>query len=1141
MKKLFLILLILPIGLLADDWIFTVENTTMVTAYFNIFNAIAALFKNDSYIDLLRLAFLIGGFFVFAKGVLAAWEGSASAHILSPYGKYLAVGVALLTLIFSQTSTLWIEAKELPTYCPGAAAGTPATTAFAVELPSVLAYVFKFTNTIGTELTYLAEAAFTNPSNPAGSAAMSDSDGYLGSLKATIGLLNINPSYVTLSKRDEAMADKATDFVQDFRMFYQSCITQNNQNQGSEGRDQDYKIMNSKDIMKTIDAYIGSNSPDTGFQFSSGKYPGNAYTNIYGVPKTCRAVWTDLKSTEGAIAKFAAKMCSVYPNMNGGVFELITGTYGTGAALEMTGIGIQAGLINAIKASNKYDSIGIQGGGSFTAGESRASTNLEQLSTASYMAEMIPYLQMTMRAVLYAFFPFVFVVVLLPGGLTVLAQYLQTMIWIELWTPTAAIVNMFINLRVKDTVGEEYSKEGLTLMTSVDMLSEANTIAGVGAVLYLSIPPLTWLILKGSGQMLGGMLSSHSAGFAKNLSENKKGEDLKTAEAMRATNNDRASKNMSALSYGEMTHYESLRAGNQAAGNLLAGMQSGLGADKSAAYQKTGEALETALSKREALGGDKNVVQSKATSDTVVAKNQQDINKALGYGNDKGSDFSRIQELSKYQAAQELAKTESGQKFLKEMGVLDNKNDINKDAINNMTDTQAAEVRNNLIDSEIKQKVLGTGIGKDGEAQAKKNANTKANEEDVKLKTDAILQKEFSNKFRATTGANEMITKILTDSKFQEKYGNEDRATQEAIAKTYAIESVKAQFGNSYKSAAGQGANTGESNRRENAALGKVLNDVNANDHIDSVAFKKMTELKKDNIVLGQFGGNPESASDIVSKTKGMKEAGEIHVADKKQDVNQSQAANAIYDKETMANLYSTTLSKNLAGINSKIADQWSKIDNNRTTDGTALNENLEKSLMNELNGMYGERRDIINGTTAAFTANKNLHFNNSKENDSLGAILSIGNKMQSDSPIARDVNDNLLGTYAYLGLATRSDKAVVGEDGSVNTFTNELTDSQQKSALEVNKENLLSTATATGFAYNGYVNGFNEVVAKQLKVDTGVNINTGNAPGYFLGNNMENASNLSFIQAKFIEAGVNIGTANSIMMVGKTTTNIPK
>lgn len=133
------------------------------------------------------------------------------------------------------------------------------------------------------------------------------------------------------------------------------------------------------------------------------------------------------------------------------------------------------------------------------------------------MAQMLPYLQMTMRAVLYAFFPFVFITVLLPGGLKVLGQYAQTLIWIELWGPTAAIVNMFVNMQVKAEVASKYNEIGLTYMSSIDMIGEANTIAGVGAMLYLSIPALTWLIISGSGQMLGNLASGVSGKFSKSF------------------------------------------------------------------------------------------------------------------------------------------------------------------------------------------------------------------------------------------------------------------------------------------------------------------------------------------------------------------------------------------------------------------------------------------------------------------------------------------------------------------------------------------------------------------------------------------------------------------------------------------------
>ena len=129
MKKILMILLFMCSAAFAD-YTFYVENSTMVDAYYNIFNAIGALFSSDDYVDLLRFAFLVGGFFVFAGGVLKAWEGNANTTTLFPYAKYLAVGVALLTIVFSSKTTMWVTTKNLPSFC---STSSP-TTGFAVEL-----------------------------------------------------------------------------------------------------------------------------------------------------------------------------------------------------------------------------------------------------------------------------------------------------------------------------------------------------------------------------------------------------------------------------------------------------------------------------------------------------------------------------------------------------------------------------------------------------------------------------------------------------------------------------------------------------------------------------------------------------------------------------------------------------------------------------------------------------------------------------------------------------------------------------------------------------------------------------------------------------------------------------------------------
>lgn len=517
MKKLtFIMLSVMFPTLMLADYQFIVENSTMVDTYFNIFNAISAIFSSDDYIDLLRLAFLLGGFFVFGAAVLKSWQGQGGMNLIAPYGTYLAVGVAMLTLVFSNKETMWITTNNIPSYC----STTSPTVGTAVELPGILGYVFTTTNTVGRNLTILAESAFSTPS-PQGTASMTDSNGYLGSLKETIKLLSLDANQATML--GGTVSTGSSDFTSMWQEFFNTCIYSVANNKGQEGN----QIIN--EMKKSKDLYNWSkNHLDYAYTGSSKKV-GEYLIELNGGHLECRTFFSLL---EDSINELRTNYSCAFPLSHGGVLELITGGNpgGTGGLSQLNEIAIQAGLINALSSSGKISSIGISGTG-YATGKTIAETNQNNLASASYMAQMLPYIQMTMRAVLYAFFPFVFVVMLLPGGTKVLTQYAQTLIWIELWGPTAAVVNMFVNIQVKSSIGEEFSKNGLTLMSSIDMLGEANTIAGVGAMLYLSIPALTWLILKGSGQMLGNVATGVMATFTKNLDSKAVAQDMAQAKA----------------------------------------------------------------------------------------------------------------------------------------------------------------------------------------------------------------------------------------------------------------------------------------------------------------------------------------------------------------------------------------------------------------------------------------------------------------------------------------------------------------------------------------------------------------------------------------------------------------------------------
>ena len=543
MKKIFLLLIgLISFSVASDQYEFVVENSSMVDAYFNIFNAIGAMLQNDSYLDLLRLTFLVGGFFVFTMAVFKAFQGEASGvSTVGPYAKYLVLVTAMLTFVFSHKSELWVTTNNLPSYC-----SPQATTGFAVSMPTTLAYVFSFTHKIGEDLTTMMDSAFSQPT-ATGTTSMKDSNGYLGSLKSAIQLLTVNPSRVTGTD----VSGEQVSFTGTLQNHLTDCVYGVAQNKGQLGKQKIEEFRNSKDMAGWLQSFLEFKFNDT--EQKAGDY----LTSVSGETLTCTQNFVYVKQ---ALDKYKSEIACALPAINGTAMKLLTGDSMVSVS-KMQEISLQAGLINSLEDSGNLNSIGISGAG-FCAGKTKVEFTQTQLASGQYLAEMLPMIQMVIRALLYALFPLIFVVMLLPGGMNVMKQYAQTLLWVELWMPTAAVINMFINMNAEAKMASVYEKSGLTLITSIQMLEDSATIAGYGAYLYASVPALTWLILKGSGSMLGNITSGISAGFAGNMSSEKQAEDLSKLKASKEADKTITQleslhyANKASQSYGEAVGYD---------------------------------------------------------------------------------------------------------------------------------------------------------------------------------------------------------------------------------------------------------------------------------------------------------------------------------------------------------------------------------------------------------------------------------------------------------------------------------------------------------------------------------------------------------------------------------------------------------
>ncbi len=140
-------------------------------------------------------------------------------------------------------------------------------------------------------------------------------------------------------------------------------------------------------------------------------------------------------------------------------------------------------------------------------------------------AYWLPLLKNIFEGILYGSFIFVFVMLLFPFGLVVLRNYAYSLLWVQLWAPLYAIINLFMNFYAQyHSLGAATlpgNTQGLTLST-VSGLAQVNAdMSSLAGYLSLSVPLLVTGIVGGMHRMLshaaqyvGGALQSSASASA---------------------------------------------------------------------------------------------------------------------------------------------------------------------------------------------------------------------------------------------------------------------------------------------------------------------------------------------------------------------------------------------------------------------------------------------------------------------------------------------------------------------------------------------------------------------------------------------------------------------------------------------------
>lgn len=163
---------------------------------------------------------------------------------------------------------------------------------------------------------------------------------------------------------------------------------------------------------------------------------------------------------------------------------------------------------------------------------------------ANLARETLPILRNVIEVVLYALFPFVFLLFLMPVNTALMAMksYVMSLTWVQLWAPCYAVLNLVMTYRGQESWPD--LTEGIGV--AFDTLGKvSNLVIGeqdVAGYMVTAIPVIAYMAVMG----MGAMMSSVASGFT---------QSTQGAAGSAATGAASGNLSMSTVSYATTAHH----------------------------------------------------------------------------------------------------------------------------------------------------------------------------------------------------------------------------------------------------------------------------------------------------------------------------------------------------------------------------------------------------------------------------------------------------------------------------------------------------------------------------------------------------------------------------------------------------------